>query len=30
MFNTKNERHFLNNGDRKEFEIRKKLKFTEL
>ena len=25
-FNTNNKRHFLNNGDRKEFQIRKKAK----
>ena len=28
-FNTNSKSHFLKNGDRKPFEIRKKLKFTQ-
>ena len=30
MFNTTNKRHFLNNGDRKEFKIRKKAKIYKI
>ena len=29
MFNTNNKHHFLNNGDRKEFQTRKKLIFFQ-
>ena len=28
-FNTKNKRYFLQNGDRKEFQIREKVKFSQ-
>ena len=28
-FSTKNKRYFLQNGDRKEFQIRKKVKFSQ-